>query len=174
MKTMEERFTLKEWNALPEGFPAQLFDGQLVREPSPTYGHQDLVVEILTRLLGLTERGKVVVSPTDVVIDEYNVLQPDVCVLREIPPRDSHDVGIPILVFEVLSPSTAGRDRTVKADKYLAAGVEEVWIVDPAAETIELRTRDGSRVVRERESARSQALPALTVVPADFFRASGV
>ena len=39
---METRFTLREWMALPEGFPAQLFDGQLVREPSPTYGHQDL------------------------------------------------------------------------------------------------------------------------------------
>ena len=33
-------FTRRDYEALPEGFPAQLVDGFLVREPSPSYGHQ--------------------------------------------------------------------------------------------------------------------------------------
>jgi len=173
MKTMEDVFTIKEWMALPEGFPAQLFDGQLVREPSPTYGHQGLVGDVYLRLRALLGRARVVVSPADVVIDELNVLQPDVCVLREIPPRDSHDVGIPVIVFEVLSPSTATRDRTLKTDKYLAAGVEEVWIVDGEAGTLEVRSRDGARVAHGQEALASRTLPSLRLVPADLFQDDG-
>jgi Uma2 family endonuclease len=165
MKTMEDVFTIKEWMALPEGFPAQLFDGQLVREPSPTYGHQGLVGDVYLRLRALLGRARVVVSPADVVIDELNVLQPDVCVLREIPPRDSHDVGIPIVVFEVLSPSTASRDRGPKTGKYLQAGVEEVWVVDPATATLEVHTHRGASTYGSGETARSHALPALQLDP---------
>lgn len=39
--------------------------------------------------------------------------------------------GIPKLIVETLSPSTAKRDRTEKKDIYEQAGVEEYWIVSP-------------------------------------------
>lgn len=169
MERMDAAFTLRDWNALPEGFPAQLLDGMLVKEPSPTYGHQDLVVEILLCLRAHLDRGCVVVAPADVVLDDRNVLQPDVCVLRDAPPRDSHDIGIPILVFEVLSPATALRDRTVKTRKYLDAGVEEVWLVDPDRCQVEIRTRAGSRVLGSDRVARSQAVPAVGLDLGDLF-----
>ena len=35
-----------------------------------------------------------------------------------------------LLAVEVLSPSTAARDRGIKRRLYLEAGVEEYWIVD--------------------------------------------
>ena len=41
-----------------------------------------------------------------------------------------------LLAAEVLSPSTAKRDRTLKRDLYLSEGVE-YWIVDPKARAIE-------------------------------------
>ncbi len=39
--------------------------------------------------------------------------------------------GVPRLIVETLSPSTAKKDKTVKKDIYEKAGVEEYWIVSP-------------------------------------------
>lgn len=46
--------------------------------------------------------------------------------------------GAPDLVVEVLSPSTAKRDRGYKKDAYQAAGVPEYWIVNPADRSVEV------------------------------------
>jgi len=48
--------------------------------------------------------------------------------------------GAPDLVVEILSPSTAGRDRVAKRTLYGKYGVREYWIVDPVGSTIEVLT----------------------------------
>ncbi len=55
MDTMQALFTRADWEALPEGFPAQLVGGQLLREPAPTYGHEDVRMRLLRRLMPLVE-----------------------------------------------------------------------------------------------------------------------
>ena len=50
---------------------------------------------------------------------------------------------IPDLVVEVLSPSTAARDRGVKYADYAAHGVREYWIVDTVTEAVELHRLAG-------------------------------
>ena len=42
------------------------------------------------------------------------------------------------MVIEILSPSTAHTDRTVKKEVYAAAGVEELWLVDPETRRVEI------------------------------------
>jgi Uma2 family endonuclease len=81
----------------------------------------------------------------DVWIDRHNVLQPDVLVTAAPLPPDAGRVGVPLLAVEVLSASTAERDRGVKTATYLRAGVAEVWLVDPDAGTVEVRTPRESR-----------------------------
>lgn len=45
--------------------------------------------------------------------------------------------GAPDLVVEILSTSTAKKDRLAKRLAYQAAGVPEYLIIDPAADTVE-------------------------------------
>jgi Uma2 family endonuclease len=51
---------------------------------------------------------------------------------------------VPDWVCEILSPSTARYDRLVKMDTFARLGVRWAWLIDPAAELLEVyRLRDG-------------------------------
>ena len=173
MESMTTRFTRADYDLLPEGFPAQLVRGCLVKEASPSYGHGYLSTAILLRLVPWVPRGCLLHAPIDVGLDDFNVYQPDVVVLRAPPPRtDVHDVGVPLLAVEVLSRSTERRDRRVKCPRLLAAGVAEVWIVDPATRTVEVHDGAGPpRIARGTELLASRAVPGFDVVPKDLFEA---
>jgi Uma2 family endonuclease len=53
--------------------------------------------------------------------------------------------GPPDLLVEILSPSTAARDRGVKLERYRHFGVAEYWIVDPESRTVEVWDLKGGR-----------------------------
>ncbi len=162
-------FTRKDWARLPEGFPAQLIDGHLVKEPPPTYGHQGLVGRLYLSLCGVVNSRLVVLSPTDVEIDDYNVFQPDIVVLRKPPALTATNVGIPCVAIEVLSPGTRRRDRAVKTPILLDAGVEEVWLVDAEQGVVEVRTPTGTRFFRGSDPLQSDVVPQLELLPEDLF-----
>ncbi len=162
-------YTRADYDRLPEGFPAQLIDGFLVKEPAPTYGHGRIAARIRAQLVALVGPDLVPDTPADVAIDEHNVFQPDVVLLREPVPDEARDVGVPLLAVEVHSPSTRGLDRGIKAERLLEIGVEEVWLVEPATKTIEVRTLAGRTIARGSEPAVSNALPGFRLVPAALF-----
>ena len=70
------------------------------------------------------------------------------------------------LVVEVLSPGSAIYDRNTKADTYAALGVEELWLIDEKAETVEVRRQTGDgfdegRVFSGVEKVPSSVFPNL-------------
>ncbi|MFQ5845668.1 MAG: Uma2 family endonuclease, partial [Planctomycetota bacterium] len=134
------KYTRADYLSLPEGFPAELIDGMLVKEPSPAAWHQEIVGRLHWILRGALGPGRVLFSPIDLFVDEFNVLQPDLVVLPEDPRigPDTPQIPVPLVVIEVLSPSTARRDRRTKTRIYLRAGVKEVWLVDPGARRAEI------------------------------------
>ncbi len=88
----------------------------------------------------------------------------------EAPPEPgTQRVSAALLVVEVLSPSTATRDRKTKAAKYTRAGVKEVWLVDPSAQTVEVLRMTRRRVFAGDEAATSRAVPGFRLVPAEVF-----
>ena len=74
----------------------------------------------------------------DVYLTEEDRVIPDamiICNKDIIKPNGIH--GTPDLIAEVLSPSTAKKDRGYKKDLYERSGVKEYWIVAPTMRSIE-------------------------------------
>jgi Uma2 family endonuclease len=162
--------TAEDFARLPEDLRAELIDGELVMTPSPDPAHQGIVLDLFRALdlhLGPSGRERLLLAPCDVVLDRHNVLQPDVLVLPEGTrrTRPPWKIPLPILVMEVLSPSTADLDRGVKLGRYRARGVREAWIVDPYRETVEVHDfATGTAVTcRAGDRARSTAVPGLSI-----------
>ena len=78
------------------------------------------------------------VSPTDVVLADDQVVQPDVFIVCDNAKiRDDAIFGAPDVIFEVLSPATSKKDRNKKMKLYRRFGVSEYFLVDPDTELVE-------------------------------------
>jgi len=120
----------------------EIIDGRIVMmSPRPAVNHNTVITN-LTRLLGnyLTKkRCRVFSDGVDVHLDEKNILIPDVMIVcnRDIIKRDGI-YGAPDLAVEVLSPSTATRDRREKKMLYEKFGVKEYWLIDAIGKSVEV------------------------------------
>ncbi|MFQ5843867.1 MAG: Uma2 family endonuclease [Planctomycetota bacterium] len=176
MSRLRVRFNREDLEQLSEHQRAELHEGDLVMIPSPDPWHGKLTLDLASRLrelLGAGEAYRVLVAPVDVVVDDENVVQPDVLVLPEgtVVTKPRWEIPSPIWVAEVLSPKTAKRDRGIKLRIYRRAGVREAWLVDPAPQTIEVHDLSArqSRTYAAGASAASAALQGFEVAVDDFF-----
>jgi Uma2 family endonuclease len=133
----ETKLTYEEYKHFPDdGRRHEIIDGGHYVSPSPDTDHQSASRHIQFALYSQIEipgRGKVFNAPMDLELSPIDVVQPDLIVVlnehREIILR-SRLRGVPDLVVEILSPSTAERDRTLKLALYERHGVPEYWLVD--------------------------------------------
>ena len=151
-------WTLDGLAALPDdGNRYEIIDGELFVTPTPTMRHQ-MIVSDLFRILDayVCELGQELFgSPIGVPFSERTYIEPDMTVVPRVNgkrPVAFSDAGVLTLAVEVLSPSTARRDRTVKRVMYQKNNVPEYWIVDIDARTIEVwrPTDTQPHVCRER------------------------
>lgn len=162
--------TYEELCELPDdGNRYELFDGEAYMNPSPLVPHQ----EILARLndafrAAASDQAKVYFAPMDVVLAPGTALQPDLLVVRNERREIVRDVirGAPDLVVEIVSPSTVRRDRSLKLETYARHGVGEYWIVDGAAETVEIyRLEAGAGAYRLTATCRAGDRATTPVLP---------
>lgn len=113
----------------------------IMMSPRPTLNHIR-VSRNIDRLFGRYLNGKRCEAFPDGVelhLDDNNVVIPDamiVCNKDIIKGRGIY--GAPDLIVEVLSPSTAKRDRGYKKQLYEKHGIKEYWIVDVLGKSIEV------------------------------------
>jgi Uma2 family endonuclease len=174
------RFTYEDYVRLPDERRYEVIDGELYLTPAPTPYHQ-LVGKRIGFLLDTYVQsgglGEVFLAPCDLVLSKFDVLQPDVFFIAEERRSiigEKYISEAPDLVVEVLSPSTADRDRVKKAARYAKFGVKEMWIADPAAKTIEVYVASEGEFRRDREYVepdvlRSPLLPGLEIPLARVF-----
>jgi Uma2 family endonuclease len=172
--------TYEDYLLLPEDRRYEIVDGDLFMTPAPTPYHQ-IVLSNLQFLLEsfVRERqlGKAIFAPCDVVLSEIDVVQPDILFVSEARLAiigEKYISAAPDLVVEVLSPSTASRDQTIKTKLYERSGVRELWIASPEARTVEVLVNDKGVFRRDAiygygDSPRSLLLPGLEIPLAGIF-----
>jgi Uma2 family endonuclease len=79
----------------------------------------------------------------------------------------------PILVVEVLSPSTQATDLTEKRQEYASRGIAEYWLIDPKQGDIKILQRQNQDYIevgifRGEDTIVSPQLPTLTLTPAQI------
>ncbi len=109
--------------------------------PAPTPKHQKIGWHL--KSVFITQKQKIKSctpfdAPTDVVFDDFNVVQPDifiVCDKNKI--TETNIQGAPDLIIEILSKTTAYKDTKIKRDLYEKYGVKEYIIIYPELEILE-------------------------------------
>jgi Uma2 family endonuclease len=132
------KMTLEEFRALPEGPPDYEFEkGEVIPLPRPHGQHQDILAELLGALRSHVKRHRLgrVWPEIDVELPNERSYVPDLCYLsRErqgaYSEEDGKIHGAPDLVVEIVSRSSASRDRLRKMTGYFEAGVPWYWLVD--------------------------------------------
>lgn len=138
------KFGYREYCCFPDdGRRHEIIDGDHYMTPSPSTTHQTVSKRLQHQLytqVELAGLGLVFNAPCDVQLTDYDIVQPDlVVVLKDrtqmITPTKIN--GVPDLIVEILSPSTASNDTTLKKQLYERTGVAEYWIVDPDNQRLE-------------------------------------
>ena len=141
----------------------ELIDGKIVAmSPRPMFNH-NLIAGNLHALFWNHLREHTctpIMDGTDLYLTEKDRFVPDMMVVCDRSKIKENGVyGAPDLVVEVLSPSTAKRDKTYKKDIYAKCGVREYWLVSPAEKSVEVYLlKEGSLELREIYSIFPDAL----------------
>ena len=161
-RSFAQRWTYDDFAALPDdGNRYEVIAGELYVTPSPRSAHQEVLarlIETMRPFIRANGLGRMLPG-FDVLFGVGDYLEPDLVFVR----RGRTDLvrsrgieGTPDLVIEILSDSTAGRDRGLKRERYAHFGVAEYWIIDVDARQIEIH-RPGDQLPRiERETLRWQ------------------
>jgi len=167
-----------------DGMRHELIDGEHYVTPSPNMKHQRILGNLHWLIRDYLEThpvGEVFLSPFDVVLSRFDVVEPDLLYMsreRAAQVLTSKNVqGAPELVIEIASPGTRKRDETIKRRLYERTGVSEYWVVDPEVDTIRVYRLTGSGYARADELSleagdvlKTSLLPGLELALGDVFK----
>jgi len=136
-------WTVAELQQLPDdGNRYEIIDGVLYVTPAPRALHQLVVGELFmlikpyVKAVGLG----VLFAPADVTFADDTLVQPDLFAFpapARLATFSYADITHVELAIEVLSPTTARADRSIKRRLYQREGVTEYWIVDGGTRSVE-------------------------------------
>ena len=139
------KYTYQDYLLFPnDGKRYELIEGDRYVTPAPRTKHQRICTNLVTFLneyVRRQERGVVFCPPTDVVLSQMDVVQPDLLFIsreRTSIITKENIQGAPNLVVEILSESTRRTDEIIKRKLYEKHGVPEYWIIDPEIDTIKV------------------------------------
>lgn len=159
---MDEYLQMLEAGILTEDDPVELIHGQIV-EMSPENSPHRICIAKLNQILvrELSGTGYFVQPQSTLPLDEYNLPEPDLAVLRGTP-DDLMVEELPVALVVEVADTSLERDRTVKQSLYAQADVPVYWIVNLAGREVEVYSDPGEERYREhstRSESETVALP---------------
>ncbi len=177
----KKKYTYQDYCQLPNEVRAEVLDGELLMSPSPFRKHQEISWKIefaIGKWVEENRRGKIYNAPFDVVLSQYDIVQPDLLYIsyeRKSILTEANVQGAPDLVIEILSSGDKKRDTVKKKAIYEKYGVKEYWIVDPDSETISVFILEGNNfqekgIYKRNQILESPLLPGFSLVLEDVFQ----
>jgi Uma2 family endonuclease len=157
----------------------EYFDGELIQKMSPKLSHSRVTGQLFILLndwnqeqgevgiewcVRLKRNGKDWCPIPDLLYISY-------AKLGEIELEDDACPIPPELVIEIISPDQSFSDLSEKAEAYLKAGVDRVWLVDTKARKITIFYPDSPPQTKQGEdSLADNLLPKLNLTPLQIFQ----
>ncbi len=136
----QRRYSVEDYQEWSDDEKWEIIDGILYdMSPAPRIKHQNIVGIFFLNFKTHPENPCYTgIAPTDVVLDAYSVVQPDVFIVCDGGKITENNIqGAPDLIVEVVSPGTEVKDRREKKRLYEQSGVKEYLIVFPEREYVE-------------------------------------
>lgn len=157
----------------------EYFDGELMQKMAPKYSHSKVTGQLFILLekwnqdkgevgiewcIRLKRNGKDWCPIPDLLYISFNKL-------GEIKLADDACPIPPELIIEIISPDQSFSDLSEKAEAYLKAGVNLVWLVDTQVKKITIFYPDSPPQTKQgEESLADDLLPELQLTPLQIFQ----
>ena len=154
----QKKATWDDLLACPEDVRVEILGGEVVTAPAPLPRHSKSQRAVGRYVGGPFDDddghggpgGWWIFVEVDVRLEAHEIVRPDLSGWRRsrlTDPAEMRPIDVtPDWTCEVLSPSTASRDRVTKRALYARCGVGYYWMVDPEARTLEaLKLGDDGR-----------------------------
>ena len=146
--TDKSGYTYADYCSLPDdGIRRELINGVIYMMSRPPIVHQIINTQLTWQFAGFL-KGKpcILLGEPDVRLfpqadqSDNTLVEPDLVVVCDHTKIGRWSCnGLPDLVIEILSPSTALKDKREKLALYGQAEVKEYWIVDPLKRTVKVQ-----------------------------------
>lgn len=175
MSAVSRLHTYDDLRQMPDdGLRHEIIAGELLVNPAPRIRHQEILLALLEEFLaffGPDRTYRPLPAPIELRITPYDAVQPDLVLLPTEYVRQHRSQNVveqpPLLVVEILSPSTASTDRRAKMALYARFGIPEYCIVDSDSSRLEAYTLTDRAYTLieqdERGQVRSRVFPQLVI-----------
>jgi len=164
----------------PENEKWEIIRGVPYLQAAPSWQHKAISRELIIKFAEYLrdKTCEIFASPFDLRLpnkeeedeNSIDVIQPDLLIICDKSKlKGTGYFGVPKLVIEIISPSTARIDRILKFNLYENAKVEEYWIIEPETKIVSVFTlQENNRYGRpnlftEDDSIKVHVFPDLTI-----------
>ena len=164
-----ELYTIEEFLEMKkeEHLTYELIDGMVMMSPRPAKQHQNISGNLYFEMRKLLDHTSCKpLLEVDLALED-NILVPDIIVLCNDDMKGTRQTTPPLIVIEIVSPSSTSRDYVIKRRKYEELGIQEYWIVSPEEKCIWVFHYAQDKQIHYCEDEinilQSEVLPELTI-----------
>lgn len=156
----------------------ELDEGELIEMTRPAYKHNRVMRNLVFALetyLRASRAGELLLSENLFALAPLTRRSPDAAVILGDRSKELEGAKVipivPEIMAEILSPSETPRMIHRKLKQYFAAGVREVWIIDPDTKEVEIWTGPSlpERDLSGEDAITSALLPGFALPLAELF-----